>query len=622
MIIYKNTINGFINDCKKDLISALIISNLREKRGININVKSKEAMSYLTLKSVAKIFENCFEKDNQYVLLEYVIRDSNKRIDMIILGSNNVDKNLAIIELKGWSKLSIFKDTNLIDPNVSYGPCNHPGFEALDYYNILINYYENINYFNLIPIAYLPNYKYKNNNILMDKKFKDIIEKCEIFCANNNVEFNKLLNNKFNSKIDEDDLYKLENLEYKPSKKFLEHIKDEWKSIRLIGSQNIAYERFWSIYNNNNEKTLYIISGGAGSGKTVIAFKIMIKLRLLSKQSYLMIPGPEFRESIIKNFGNKISSTFIRGANSRITGDFAIVDEAHKATGNDNAHIFYNRLFKNIDKGIIALIDDNQVINKKGITKNELVEIAIKNGIKNENIIHLNLTEQFRNAGDVSYTEWLKNIIFNEKNYQDKFINDFFDFRILNANEFNDLYENMYDIYNVRMVSFWTNTWNLNELKPTVFIGDRGYIWNPNWQWLSKYKSNGNKVTKELIHLCENLNFNIDKKGKQFIGYFNTVQGTEFDYIFVHIPKLFYINDNNEIDVDLSKLCMSEMNSQIWSLKNCSYEERIKKEKLNKLYFLNRLFINLTRGTIGTYVYFEDKKLEKYFLNRFINKRG
>ena len=172
------------------------------------------------------------------------------------------------------------------------------------------------------------------------------------------------------------------------------------------------------------------------------------------------------------------------------------------------------------------------------------------------------------------------------------------------------------------MVSFWTTRWDLNGLNPTVKIGDENYIWNPNWQWLQKYKNNVNKVTREIENLCLTQNFNVNKKGYQYIGYFNTVQGYEFDYIFVHVPKLFFLNDNNQIDVDLTKLEMEEMKSQVWSTSKIkNKEEKDKKEKLNKLYFLNRLFVNLTRGTKGAFVYIEDEKLNKYIKEKLIIKK-
>lgn len=319
----------------------------------------------------------------------------------------------------------------------------------------------------------------------------------------------------------------------------------------------------------------------------------------------------------MKNFSQLRTSDFIKGANSRIISDVIIIDEAHKATGQDNAHVFYDRIFRNTKKIVIALIDDYQVINKKGITKDELIDKAIKS---NFNIQKLELTEQFRNGGDASYTNWLKKMIYNEKdNHQEKFVSHFFDFKVLNGDDFNNLYNDMYDKHNIRMVSFWTQTWNINILKPTVKIGDYKYIWNPNWQWLDKYKYNGNHVDKQLFDLCKNKNFNLDKKGKQYIGYFNTIQGYEFEYIFVHIPKLFFLNEKGEIDVDLSQLAMSEMSSQIWSINNCKKNQRENKSGLNKHYFLNRLFVNLTRGTKGCSVYIEDDNLKSFFVSKLIN---
>lgn len=623
MIIYKNTINGFIKDCDEDLISSIIQFNLKHKRGLNVGASCKEIESWKTLKQISKILDYLPNKNNQYILLEFVIRDSFKRIDVMIFGKDENDiKNLAIIEMKGWSKIDLYGDTLLLNPNVSYGPCNHPSYEAYDYFFILTNMYSDVNDFKIYCYSYLPNYEYKNNNILKEKRFEHIISICETFCKNNNNEFLMLLKNHFSNCIDIKEIDKFDSLEYKPSKTFLEHMKDECNSIRLIGSQSVTYYKFVKLnddFRKINKRVLFLISGSAGSSKTVVAFKMMTHLRSLGESSYLILPGPEFREAIKKSYNKKTSSNFIKGANSFIESDNIIVDEAHKATGRDSAHIFYERLFDKTRKSIISFIDNNQVINKKGITKDELKSIADK---KNWAIVELNLLEQFRNGGDISYIDWLRKIIFNEDNNQEQFSNDFFDFNVLNHTEFNSKYKRMYENHNVRMVSFWTQTWDLNSLNPTVKIGECLYTWNPNWQWLSKYKENGNKSSLELERLCNKLNFNKDKKGEQYIGYFNTIQGYEFDYIFVHVPKLFYLKDN-KIEVDISKLYMREMKSQIWSTKNILDEnEKNKKEQLNKLYFLNRLFVNLTRGTKGTYVYFEDESLEKFFKSKILyNKR-
>ncbi|MGL4950932.1 MAG: DNA/RNA helicase domain-containing protein, partial [Mycoplasma sp.] len=490
------------------------------------------------------------------------------------------------------------------------GELSHPAYEAFDYLDILKNRFSDINdLFNLSSIAYLPNFFPTNDNPLFHNKYKEIISKIMVYDQSNENQLIDYLKDRFKNKIDINEIDKLDSLDYKPSKEFIEHLKDEFKEIKLVGSQRIAFEKFvWTVeqMEKTNKKFLIAVKGCAGSGKSVVAFKMMLYLRTKKALANLILPGPEFREAVIRTFGNNVASEFITGANYNAKIDFAIVDEAHKATGRDSAKIFYERFIPNINKMLIALIDDRQVINKKGITLEELKEIAHKN---NFGIVELDLEEQFRNGGDASYTNWLKNILFDEDNGQEFFTNNFYKFNILDEKEFNQTYQDMYDKHNVRLVSFWTQTWDLNNLSPTVEIGSCKYIWNPNWQWLSKYTG---AKTKELNKLCNVLNFNLNKKGHQYVAYFNTIQGYEFDYIFVHVPKLFTYRDG-EIKVNIEELDMSEMRSQIWSLNGKSLGEIKKLSKLNSLYFLNRLFVNLTRGTKGTYVYFEDEELEKYF---------
>ncbi len=613
MIIYKETIKDFIRDCNNDEIVAMIKKCLLERRGWVAS--PKEELSWNTLKTVSKDLEKLEEKDKQFILLEFVIRDSRKRIDVILVGKDKRgNKNLAIIELKGWSKIDLYGETNLLDPHLSYGIQNHPSTEANDYRYILENMYSQISEeFKLYSYSYLPNYKPTSTNVLHDRRFEDILSLSNAYCRNDVDDFVQELLTKFEREINNKDVEFLNDLSYKPSLTFKEHMERECESIRLLGSQNVAYERFKYFIENlqsKNKRTLFIVSGGAGSGKTIVALKMMIYLRSKGMRSNMIIPGPEFREAIKKMNHKFAAEEFIMGAKYDKKYEYVIIDEAHKATGRDSAYIFYSRILKNISKVAVTLIDNKQVVNKKGITKDQLKELASQN---NYDIVEFDLQEQFRNGGDTSYINWLNHMLYNEDNGQELFYTNFYDFDVLDEKVFNQKYKDMYDSHNVRLVSFWTQTWDLNSLNPNVVIGSSKYTWNPNWIWLDKYKKN-NKPTKEIINLSTNMNFILDKKGYQYIGYFNTVQGNEFDYIFVHVPRLFYLNKNNQIDVDISQLDMTEMKSQVWSTKSIKdKKEKEEKIKLNKIYFINRLFVNLTRGTKGTYVYIEDEKLRDYF---------
>lgn len=627
MIIYKENIQKFIEDCLRDDLVFKIRAELKHKKGI-IPSKKEEDSWKTTLKSITKELDCIKNKDKQYILLEFVIPNHRKRIDVILVGSDNKHKNMAIIELKGWSEIELVDNSKLLKVNASYGyyGLEHPAYEIWDYYDILKNQYSNINdIFKLYPITYLPNFTSPSTNPLLDKKYDDILNKIDVYSKSSKNELIDFLKQKFKNAVDTKDVNFLNSLEYKPSKSFIEHAKQNFANIELRGSQRNVFDIISTTINinkQNNKKTLYIISGAAGSGKSVIAFKLLAKLMSMGEHTTLMIPGIEFRNSLISIFKDNDLSTKIHGAYSKAKCNYAIIDEAHKASSQGTTKQFYNELFKSTNN-VIVFLDDMQVINKKGMSKSELIDISEK---YNYAVIDLRLEEQFRNGGDASYIEWLKKMLYNEEdNGQAIFITNYYEFNVLDEDEFNSTYKKMYETNNVRMVSFWTQTWDIhsldenNKIRKTVKVGNSYYAWNPNNQWLSKFKQNNPKfqIPKEIYSLCEKVNFITQKKGYEYIAYFNTIQGSEFEYIFVHIPKLFFLNEKHEIDVNIEELHLREMQSQIWSTKNIkNIHEKIQKEKLNKLYFLNRLFVCLTRGTKGTYVYIEDENLKKYFQSK------
>ncbi|MGL4343286.1 MAG: DNA/RNA helicase domain-containing protein [Metamycoplasmataceae bacterium] len=625
MIIYKNSIKGFIEDSyRNEILVAKIVANMKEKIGYSVSEKEKNSWK-TTLCNTSRLFAKLNPIEEQYILLEFKVPKSKKRIDIILVGKNGNTKNLMIIELKGWSQVQLDNNSNLLKINTSYRESIHPAFEAYDYKKILDDRFSDLKKeFKISTSAFLPNFIPGIDNPLENTKYNEIINLVKTYTKTTENNFVEYLKKLFNTAIDFTELQKINKLEYKPSKSFLDHISNQFESIELIDSQRLAFEKITKVltlFQKTQKKTLITVSGSAGSGKTVIAFKILGFILKMGLDIKLMMPGPEFRQAVQKKFGDNTISEFIGGADINSRYNYLIIDEAHKATGNGTSKAFYEIIIKKTNF-IIALIDDMQVINKKGITRDELEDIAIKNNFA---VSHLNLQEYFRNGGDSTYIEWLKNWIKNEDNGQEEFVQNFFSFDILNEKEFNDKYMDFYEKFNVRLLSFWTQNWNIEKLEndlpiKNIKIGNSFYAWNPNWQWLTKLKKNNPniKITKNLNDLCNIKNFNSDKKGYEYIGYFNTTQGSEFDYIFVHIPKLFFWNEiDKKIDVDLSLLINSEMHSQIWSVKNIkNVEEKFKKIELNKKYFLNRLFVNLTRGTKGVFIFCEDKKLELFLKNR------
>ena len=590
---------------------------------------SEERSWRTTLRKISLLFEHINNKDEQYILLEFKVPLTQKRIDVILVGSDGVKNSLLIIELKGWGKSYISTVENALKIDASYGHAvSHPAREAQEYKEIMSEQFSDISkgFENLEAIALLPNYKLINNDPILSEQFHEILKEIEMYHSDNINDFKKMLSAMFKFKILKRDVEFLNKLEYKPTLDFQKHLETQFKDIKLSTSQELAFNAIKTEIdnhiNNPTAKKLFTISGLPGAGKTVIAFKLLGYIYSAKKMTAkLQLPGPEFRDSVKKAFSKNDFNNMIGGAYSKGEHQVIIIDEAHKAYGQGTSKQFYSELFRN-SNFVIALIDDNQVVNKKGFTKNQVIEKAQEEKF---DIVELELKEQFRNAGDSLYIDWLKNTIYNddEENMQNEFVQRTYKFGVLSDKEFNDKYRSMYETHNVRIGSFWTQKWNAemdenNIPVPMIKVGSSKYVWNINTYWIKSFyehypdlKSN-KEIKSKFTSIIKN-NFNRSKKGVEYMAYFNTIQGSEFEYFFVHIPKLFFLNDKNELDVDLTELDMIDMKYQVWTSHG---EPNKKKEELNKLYFKNRLLVNLTRGTKGTYIYCEDKKLEKWFKNR------
>lgn len=630
MIIYENTIQGFIEHCQlknNDLLVTEIKANMKNKLGRGVS-PSEERSWRTTLTKLGELFKEVESKDEQYILLEFKVPTTQKRIDVILAGSDGKKNSLLIIELKGWSKSDHSLIQGALKIDAIYGAAvSHPSEEAKEYKYLLTNQFSDIEdeFKNIEAISLLPNYDLLENDPLLSNQFKALIDYCKVYTKNNTDEFKKLIDALFRFSIPREKVEFLNKLEYKPTLDFKKHLEQQFQNIKLSSSQNLAFNTIKSqidlhITNPKNKK-LITISGMPGSGKTVVAFKVLGYIytnKLLTAK--LQLPGPEFRDSVVKTYGSNDFVNMIGGAYSKSDHSVVIIDEAHKAYGQGTAKQFYGEIFKN-QNFVITLIDDKQVVNKKGFTKSQVIERAQEQQF---DVIEIDLKEQFRNGGDALYIDWLNNWIHNENNYQDNYVENSYDFKVLDDIEFNTKYKEMYDKYNVRMSSFWTQDWNAefdenDKPKKLIKVGSSRYVWNPNDYWVKSFQeyNPNSKVPKWFKKEVLDVNFNKDKKGSEYIAYFNTIQGSEFEYIFVHVPKLFYLNSNNELDVDLNQLEFNDMKYQVWITKGVPSKE---KEHLNKMYFKNRLLVNLTRGTKGAFIYCEDKKLAKW-LNAKIIKR-
>lgn len=625
MIIYEATVPKFIEIAKNPIDLAIEIkANLLNKFGIL--VAENEVRSWMmSLPRVAALLSK-EEKDMRRVLVEFNIPTSKQRVDFIILGEKKDGTPSAwLLELKQWSDIT---EVNWNEFRVGKYTDTHPSDQAEKYKFRLDHEMGLIDKLDLKTAAYLHNLE-THKSPLFNEEYKKMLEAAALYSS---LDEKELANN-----IDEHTIVRdggkafelLKEANWKPSKVFKEIVNEEFKNTHLVGSQQTIYEKIEKFVKTKNkeQKITFIISGDPGSGKTIVAFKLMMLLvKELEMRIQLMIPGQEVRDAFRYELRKKMLSQYISGSTMWKGYEAAIIDEAHKAVGRDTGLTNYKRFYETLNFAII-FIDDDQVINRKGIGKDQVKKIAEAAG---HTVHQYNIEENFRNAGERALLDWIDHIFYGRKTInreyeysQIKYLNDSFVYKVrgykTDADFVNAYYSYKKKSDSVRMTSLWHEQFyngpanSEGDIPKTVPIGNYKFAWNPNQEWFDKISPEDKKTySKELkTFVLNRRNFLIGKPKPEYIAYFNHIQGYEFKDIFVYIPKVFTY-ENGEIIFHRDRLAKEVKTSQTWSPSSQAHGlEGMDPQVLNKRYFLNRIKVMLTRGTESTHVYAEDEALNK-----------
>lgn len=189
---------------------------------------------------------------------------------------------------------------------------------------------------------------------------------------------------------------------------------------RLIGDQDVARQCVLAAVDESSrgkEKHIIVVTGGPGTGKTVIACRLFGDLctrpganpRLLTPsgtitRQLLRAVGEEEFDGMIDSFVDRFPSTV--NADSVV-----LLDEVHRArtapAARREAGFFSPNLAKLINTAAVTVLflDEQQIIRpNEGVTLTQLRRYADRNGLR---LSHINLTTQFRCNGSRAYLNWI-----------------------------------------------------------------------------------------------------------------------------------------------------------------------------------------------------------------------
>lgn len=625
MIIYQATKQLFIEDVIQDKIEENIDKKFYEKIGYHTSKSERKAWNN-SMQYMMKVLIDSKIPENVGIAIEFKIPNTSKRVDFIITGKDDFFKNTAIIiELKQWTEADIVDGKNGIVQTFTGHALReviHPSYQAWSYAMTIEDYNETVQdrQIDIHPCAYLHNYLIVTPPTLLSENYKYYLEKAPAFVKGDVDKLRDFINKYIKYGDDKETLYMIENGKIRPSKSLQDVLASMLKGNEefvMIDDQKLVYETALDMarksYKDQNKRVL-IVKGGPGTGKSVLAINLLVKLtnenmvcsyvtkNAAPRNVYATKLSGDFKKTRINNLF-KGSGSFIDSTKNEF--DVLIIDEAHRL--NSKSGMFQNlgenqiKEIINASKFSIFFIDESQRVTLKDIGSIEEIQKYTKELNAKSEIMELE--SQFRCNGSDGYIAWLDDVLEIRKTAN----NDGFDLD-----------------YDIRVCD------TPNEVRDLIFEKNKknnkarllaGYC----WEWITEGKNKSNiydiNIPKYDFSMSWNLGnsqtWAIDSDSINEVGCIHTAQGLEFDFVGVIIgDDLRY--EEGKIITDFSERARTD--KSLFGIKKIYKEDNKRARIIADEIIKNTYRTLMTRGQKGCYVYCTNKGLSEYLKMR-LNKR-
>jgi DUF2075 family protein/DNA replication protein DnaC len=344
---------------------------------------------------------------------------------------------------------------------------------------------------------------------------------------------------------------------------------------------------------SKNEKNTYLIHGGPGTGKTILATYLMKRLVQEGEQNAgLVIAMTSLRKTLQKVFRNVpgLKPSMVIGPGDVVKKKYnvLIVDEAHRLRqrrnipnygmfDKTNKHLGFDKNADELDwvlhsaNQVILFYDEKQSVRPSDISPGRVAAHATQ---------EFKLKQQIRVKGGEAYLELIDSLLEGKKAKRPK-LNEY-DFQL-----YDDISQMVRDIKSrekehslARLVAGYAWEWKsrTDASKHDIEIGKERLTWNTQ---LSDWVNSPNAINE--------------------VGCIHTIQGYDLNYAGVIIgPELKYDPAAKELVVDRTEY------------KDSNGHKGVHDPEELKRYIINIYKTLLTRGILGTYVYAVDENLRSY----------
>ena len=616
MIIYNKTLSEFRYDVSFNAISDILIKKLSEL-GLGGGSPSEVNSWNNSLHFMKDVLDDNYFDESCQVAVEYNIPQTSKRVDFMIMGNNGVDDHVVIVELKQWAKVEKVDescDHSIMSDLKSHEPVAHPSYQAYSYKSLILNYCDDTNGDVLKPCAYLHNLGEEYRPIIEDKIYQEWVNEAPVFLKKDVLKIRNFIKQYIKLKATDGKLlYKIEDGKLRPTKSLQDSLDSMLcgnEEFKMIDEQVVAYDKIMKAIKeskSDDKKHVIIITGGPGTGKSVLAINVLAKciIDLGLNASYItknMAPRKCYANLLAKgnakkmiNLQKAIQSPWCLPTTINNGLDVGIYDEAHRMQKKPYRYLGNDMLEDAIKAAKVSVFfvdDDQRITVNDNYDVNSIIMYAKRLGA----IVHApyELVSQFRCDGSDGYISFLNNLLELKQTANIKF-------------EFNKLDIKVFDDPN----KMRDELRKLNEINgKTRMLAGYCYDWN-----VKNKRGEWDINLPNGFHAKWNLDnddhWAVNPNSFEEVGCIHTCQGMEFDYVGVFIGKDFYYKDGHT-HTNRNAISKDDRTSGI-RLKSTSDEEADK--------LIRRTYkVLLTRGLKGCYIYCEDKALSEYLKEKLTHK--
>ena len=610
MILYEEAIEHFSEDVMQNRIADRAAEKYQAyyKRNPSDSEYRSWAMSLAILNNS---FIYAGLKDN-HIVVEYELPYASQRIDVLLFGHDvGGRENIVIMELKQWSNENVKNSESEGNIIVNYGRFQkeqpHPALQVQGYYFGLkdfVKIFEEKDAPELSASVYAHNYSKQKDAILLLPRFSELVKTFPIFTKEEAIELGRYLKERLQSGKGQVVYEHFARSPIGPSKKLLDHTSEminKQQIFNLIDDQIVAYNAILHKIKQlakTKMKSVVIVKGGPGTGKSVIALEVMGELLRQGKKVMHATGSSAFTNTLRKIVGVRAKNLFkfftVFHATKPASLAVLICDEAHRiressvnryTPRDQRSNLPQIDELLRIAKLNIFFLDENQIVRPNETGNAAMIkEAARRFGTDESEITEFELKTQFRCSGSDAYLQWIDKVLdirgSDIAHFDPKMEFCIFDSPSKMMEEIRA--RNQDKENSARIVAGFCWPWSKpnvdGSLVKDVKIGDFEMPWekkNEFWKWAT------------------------DPSGMEQVGTIYTSQGFEFDYIGVIFGK--------DLVYDLTK--------QKWIVKpENSHDTMVTRNNTDLAMHLKNVYrVLMSRAHKGVYVYFMDKATEEYF---------